>query len=176
MSDIIEPDNSLTLQINSKAALERLLGGDSKLEVALRHSVASVFAKQHLEAITRQALTTEREQMSARVAELVRGLLTAEERSATTWVKTIKLTPDVRNLIKSELETLASAYVSEQLTALSRKIDEEVAAYAKKVPALVEQKFKRTFDAAVDAAVRARLEEIRKLLPVEEETRKISVS
>lgn len=36
------------VQINSKAALERLLGGDSELEIELRKSVATAFSRQFL--------------------------------------------------------------------------------------------------------------------------------
>ncbi len=40
--------NSTTLQINSLDALERLLGGDTELEVSMRQGVASAFAVRYL--------------------------------------------------------------------------------------------------------------------------------
>lgn len=40
--------NKLTLQINNLEALERLIGGDSEVEIEIRNSVASRFAEKHL--------------------------------------------------------------------------------------------------------------------------------
>lgn len=40
--------NNLTIQINSLEALERLIGGDSQVEVEVRNSVVQRFAEKHL--------------------------------------------------------------------------------------------------------------------------------
>ena len=42
---------STKIQINSLAALERLIGGDSELEIEVRNSVIQAFAKNHLKAL-----------------------------------------------------------------------------------------------------------------------------
>lgn len=42
---------STKIQINSLAALERLIGGDTELEIDLRRSVVEAFAKKHLKAV-----------------------------------------------------------------------------------------------------------------------------
>ena len=42
---------SIKIQINSLAALERLIGGDSELEIELRQSVVEAFARKHLKVV-----------------------------------------------------------------------------------------------------------------------------
>lgn len=42
---------SIKIQINSLEALERLIGGDSELEIELRNSVVQDFANKHLKAL-----------------------------------------------------------------------------------------------------------------------------
>lgn len=42
------------IQINSLAALERLIGGDTALELELRSSVAAAFAEKHLKNLVRE--------------------------------------------------------------------------------------------------------------------------
>lgn len=41
----------IKIQLNSLEALERLIGGDSELEIDIRNSVAQAFAKKHLKRI-----------------------------------------------------------------------------------------------------------------------------
>jgi hypothetical protein len=42
------------IQINSLEALERLIGGDSQLEIELRSAVAAAFAEKHIKTLVRQ--------------------------------------------------------------------------------------------------------------------------
>lgn len=46
----------LTLQINSIHALEKLIGGDTKVEVDIRNSVVQAFATKHLKCIANEIL------------------------------------------------------------------------------------------------------------------------
>lgn len=51
---------SIKIQINSLEALERLIGGDSELEIEIRNSIVQEFSRQYLKpiAITQQFQTT----------------------------------------------------------------------------------------------------------------------
>ena len=49
---------SVTIQINSLEALERLIGNDNELEIQLRNSVAQDFATRHLKALVNDTLLT----------------------------------------------------------------------------------------------------------------------
>lgn len=51
--------NKLTLQINSKDALERLIGGDTQTEIDIRNSVVQKFAEKHLKPIVNSAPITD---------------------------------------------------------------------------------------------------------------------
>ena len=44
----------MKLQINSLAALERLIGGDTEVELEIRNSIVQEFAKKHLKAIVNE--------------------------------------------------------------------------------------------------------------------------
>lgn len=50
--------NKLTLQINNLEALERLIGGDSEVEVEIRNSVVQKFADKHLKALANSDMIT----------------------------------------------------------------------------------------------------------------------
>ncbi len=43
--------NKLTIQINSLEALERLIGGDSQVEIDVRNNIVQAFAEKHLKAL-----------------------------------------------------------------------------------------------------------------------------
>ena len=43
--------NSVTIQINSLEALERLIGNDAELEINIRNAIVQKFTKKHLKAI-----------------------------------------------------------------------------------------------------------------------------
>jgi hypothetical protein len=47
----------MKIQINSLQALERLIGGDSQIEIEVRQSVAENFAKKHLKTLANNELT-----------------------------------------------------------------------------------------------------------------------
>ena len=48
----------MKIQINNLAALERLIGGDSELEIEIRNSVVQDFTKKHLKPIATEAFLT----------------------------------------------------------------------------------------------------------------------
>lgn len=43
--------NNITIQLNSLEALERLIGSDDQLEIAVRNSVISTFTSKHLKGL-----------------------------------------------------------------------------------------------------------------------------
>jgi 23S rRNA maturation mini-RNase III len=55
------------IQINSLEALERLIGGDSELEIEIRNSVVQKFAQKHLRGIADQYVQSTTEVVKAQV-------------------------------------------------------------------------------------------------------------
>lgn len=49
---------STKIQINSLEALERLIGGDTELEIEVRNSIVQEFAKKYLKGIINEELMT----------------------------------------------------------------------------------------------------------------------
>lgn len=48
----------MKIQINNLAALERLIGGDTELEIEVRNSVVQAFAKKHLKSVADSLVET----------------------------------------------------------------------------------------------------------------------
>lgn len=166
--------NGITIQINSVAALERLLGDDAELAIELRRSVAAEFARRHLETLVTDAIRSEREQSEAKVKKLIEEELFRLKKT-NAWPKEWELTPKVQDVLKQRVTELVADAVSAMGTSLNKKIEDESAKMAARIPAAVAEKYIKTFDSEVNKAVTARLAELRALLPVGEETRKITV-
>jgi len=66
--------NPVKLQINSLEALERLIGGDSQLEVELRNSVVQEFTNRHLKGVANQINTS---QIIKNIEESIKQYITA---------------------------------------------------------------------------------------------------
>ena len=107
----------LTLQINSLEALERLIGGDSEIEIDIRQSVAAAFAKKYLKAIVKE------ETFQKYVQQLVKAIqdeLKKEvnsligEISVSDWNDRIyinKLAPVLKAKIREEAEKAAKEII-----------------------------------------------------------------
>ncbi len=61
--------HDVKLQINSKEALERLIGGDSQLEIELRNSIVQEFAEKYLKAVANS------EVIDSKLEKLKNGLI-----------------------------------------------------------------------------------------------------
>ena len=65
------PESGVTLQINSLAALERLLGGDTELTASIRKSVAATFARNHMIDLVRSEFAQKEATLKQEVAQEV---------------------------------------------------------------------------------------------------------
>lgn len=59
----------MKIQLNSLEALERLIGGDSEVEIEIRNSIVQEFTKKHLKALVNEILAKEVIQEAARQAK-----------------------------------------------------------------------------------------------------------
>lgn len=102
------------ISINGKDALERLLGGESELEIELRNSVAHEFAKKYLKGLVDNKL-------SANIEAQLKRLLTESGVINGNW--NITLTPAIQKLIHNHVEaeikkSLESSSASQQVNAM----------------------------------------------------------
>lgn len=111
--------NSLTLQINSLEALEKLIGGDTQVEIDIRNNIVQAFAEKHLKALAG----------SQQINNAISGIRTSVENEiraelkrlfgeyANTWRQDIKLDDKVKAIIKetvlSEIRFLIVSQIKE---------------------------------------------------------------
>lgn len=95
-------NNGVKLQINSLQALERLIGGDSELELELRRNVADVFIKNHYQAIAR-------EMAEAGLNDTIGAFLKKE------FVDVVRENYKDKLILKGEFKTLIQKAVKEEV-------------------------------------------------------------
>lgn len=172
-------NTGLTLQINSKEALERLLGGDEEMVVRLRHAIAVDFAKQHLATALSTEMRQQLSDLTEKAQKIVSLYIQEQQKNPRTWSPEWVLSQNVKGQIKAEVQAMVTAeitkVVEEQRLALRKLIDEEFLKLRNKVPEQVQMHVTGRFHAELREAVDRRLREIRDCLPSDPDTRKITV-
>ena len=123
---------SVKIQINSLAALEKLIGNDNELEIEVRRSVVNDFAKKHLKNIADETIVSK-----AAVAvknEVENQFFDVVQQG---WYEHIVFKPDVIEKLKGDLKVAVDSQLS-SLVAL----------------AVDEQKSLKTIEARIDRAVK----------------------
>jgi hypothetical protein len=137
--------DKVVIQLNLPA-LERLLGGDSAMEIELRHQVAEEFAKKHLKAILNdECYKRMRHSLTVDLHNLVHEKVEELKKSPSPdlgWAF------DLNNLIQKRCEeTLAKIlekYTQSQQWYLPRLLDDAVKkAMPDKIEAVIEAEIKR---------------------------------
>jgi hypothetical protein len=90
--------NNLTLQINSLEALERLIGGDSEIEIDIRNNVVQKFAEKHLKAVAN--------------SEMMKNL---ESSIRNSLYESSGYKKNVSSKIKKEIDTIVDNIVSDNI-------------------------------------------------------------
>lgn len=116
--------NKLTLQINSKEALERLIGGDTETEIDIRNSVVQKFAEKHLKPIANSAPITDvirqiKDQAYKHIEETCAKEIAKFKTSysSSTYIYDIKLRPEIESAIKSKIQESIDKLISEKVNA-----------------------------------------------------------
>lgn len=157
---------ALTLQINSVQAIERLIGGDTAMELSLRHAVVAEFIKRHLvNLVTKEtavALATHRKEVQE---EILRCL----EREGTDHRGCITgpyiLRKETKEAIRAVACDLMKEEVQKSVGLLEIQIHATIQAAQARLPHIIETRLALDFEKRVDAAVEVRLKQIRDYLP-----------
>lgn len=116
---------STKIQINSLAALERLIGGDSETEIEIRNSIVQEFTKKHLKKIADESMDGFKSEIFA--------LCRNEIGSYQAWSTRFRLNEDVqatiKERVKSEFDLFLSKYIQEKLEQIN--LDDVVAHHVK---------------------------------------------
>jgi hypothetical protein len=148
----------MKLQINSLDAIERLIGGDTEIELDIRGSIVQAFAKKHLKCI---ADSPQLKSIMAGLADDAIKVVSAQLGTVTGtqyWNQKINLNREVRE----ELVKAAREAAQAEMAAAIKKAVEEVKAdvtsgYIEKI---VKSHVKATLDAEVKAAVNERFKKL----------------
>lgn len=115
--------NGLTIQINSLEALERLIGGDTQVEIDIRNNIVQAFAEKHLKALAgsqqiNNAISDVREAIDSEVSIELKRLFGTY---SNTWRRDIKLDESVKSIIKeavlTEIHSVVDSYLKEIMAA-----------------------------------------------------------
>lgn len=147
----------MTLQINSIEALERLLGGDSQLEIEARNSIIQQFASKHLKSlINADAIKQEAERLKKDAHDLLSKLVSdaALEQNRYRGEKAA-LSQDVIGLIKSNARTQCSDLISDA-------VREAVHEFAKtnEFQEMIQKNINVQFEEKIRCAVRDRISKV----------------
>lgn len=118
----------MKIQINSLEALERLIGGDSKLEFDIRQNIVEEFSKKHLKAVVNNDLIQKLQ--SALTSKIQDDLL---ETVTSSYTKSYKLTSTAKEFLDKEVgysvESTLSKLVESKMGSLDilKRIDELLA-------------------------------------------------
>lgn len=156
--------SDVKIQINSKDALERLIGGDSQLELELRRNVAEQFAGKYLKSIIHDKLIDAAK--NTITGDIARQFLRTESRKDSFgWNKdTTVLNTEGRELIQREVRTYVDQYIKEfiadmfDVNALRTKIQQEVDAAAARIANdITDSNLKYRVDALAEKKIKEKL-------------------
>lgn len=108
--------NKLTIQINNLEALERLIGGDSEVEVEIRNSVVQKFAEKHLKPLANDsAITTTiaaiKEEITKQIKERCEKQIAEVENNWYGSVSKVKLNPAIKSEIEGQVRNIVDSTV-----------------------------------------------------------------
>lgn len=147
----------MKLQINSLEALERLIGGDTEVELDIRNSVVQAFAKKHLKPLATMdsfvEIKRDLEKVAMDTATQFIGQVTGN-----IWNRDIKINPHIEKRIRENAERSANNAVQ---NAIDLGVQDANSRYTDKlIGNIVDKHVTRGIAEKVDAAVKAKLEAV----------------
>lgn len=105
---------SVKIQINSKEALDRLIEGDPELKIQVRESIINGFAKTYLKSVANSKVM---ETLETEIMEELRdtGFFGLLEEECSGVIRKMKLSSDVRELIKSKVTHSVHTLINEAM-------------------------------------------------------------
>ena len=149
-----------TIQINNLDALERLIGGDSALEIELRNNIVQNFAQKHLKCLVNTGALEDVKksiisECTKRVEELVGKVITGTYR----YDSHIQLNDAIKTAISSQVDTLIRDQVRGKIEerfkawengAITKTINDRVDVLVKQtIEAGVKEKFEKMLKSAL---------------------------
>jgi len=146
---------STKIQINSLAALERLIGNDNELEIEIRQSVVEAFTRKHLKNIASQSFVSD---IGKAINNEIKDEFLTELKSG--WSTNYVLKDKAKELIEERISLITSGAISEAVLEhfnsldLQKVLEEQTKWVANE---LTSSKLSERFDRMVDTEIKRRL-------------------
>jgi hypothetical protein len=144
---------AIKIQINSLEALERLIGGDSQLELEIRNNIVQEFSKKHLKPIAEQLDSRLESTATAVYNEVVEKRF--GRASGYGYGKTYQLNSDIREAINQEVAVSIKQAVGDSIKDQVENINLE-----KMIQKAIDHKFNVQVNDMVNEMVRERIANI----------------
>jgi len=157
--------NNLTIQINNLQALERLIGGDSQVEIEIRNSVVQKFAEKHLkplancEPVTSTLHTIKQEILKTVQEKCEKDIATFKTEYYNGRISEVKLNPSIKAEIDSQVRNLVDE-------AIRKSVDEAIKFWANgaEVEKRIERRFEYYTTEHINTTIKTRLEKVKAAL------------
>lgn len=116
----------MKIQINSLAALERLIGDDKEMEITVKSSIINEFAKSYIKSVANSEIVNT---IKNAVLEEVKktnyfGLL--ERRTSSHWSTEYLLSKDAKELVKTQVRREMDQLISETVGPIREEIVDDI--------------------------------------------------
>ena len=147
----------IKIQLNSLEALERLIGGDSEIEIEIRNSVAEKFSQKYLKSLAQSLL-------DSGANSAIKDVLTKQNylKEGRSWET--KHGPKLRELVSKMIESSTKQIIAEAVTEgmksneLVQKVNQSLEAQAKFIAdQLTSENLNKRLDAMVDKRLKEKL-------------------
>jgi LPS O-antigen subunit length determinant protein (WzzB/FepE family) len=161
MSNNTNPKSYLTLQINSLEALERLIGGDSQVEIDIRNSVVQKFTEKHLKAVVnsdavQRAMTWIKTDVERQISDRLTQEIGTFKSDYYGRISDVKLRPEINTEIDRRVRDSINTIVSNAIAEAEKKIV-DAAEIEKRIRSYVDH----NINVRINQEVKARLDQIK---------------
>jgi hypothetical protein len=123
--------NTITIQINSREALERLIGNDNAVEIDIRNSVVQKFAERHLKPLANcepitSTLKKIKDSIDAYVVQKVESEIATFKKDYWGNVSEIKLNPSLQVEIDLQIRLKTDTFVFDAVQTAVKKWEDEM--------------------------------------------------
>jgi len=153
--------NKLTLQINNLEALERLIGGDSQVEIEIRNSVVQKFAEKYLKPLANsdpitKTLAQIRAEIDRQVCEQCAKEIAKFEKSYGGSITNVKLHANIKAEIDSQVRNVVD-------TTVRNNVDEAIKFWAndKELKERIDKRFEYYTTELINTEIKSRIDKLK---------------
>lgn len=153
--------NKLTIQINNLEALERLIGGDSEVEIEIRNSVIQNFAEKHLKPLANSpAITSTLSSIKDAIQNEIKKQCEAQIATFTAdyygRTSDVKLRPEIKAEIDRQVRLMTDSTIQKSVEEATKTWADET-----RIKKSIESRFECYTLDVINTEIRTRLEKLK---------------